>query len=304
MADSQDKPTVTPDQVADTLRRLGVRAGDAIFVHSSLSSLGHMDGGADGLIDGLLAAVGPGGHLAMPTHSFGYHGMSRPGIPYDPATTPSRIGKVPDLFRRRPGAVRSGHPTHSVAVMGPAAAAMAAGHDPRGDTFAITGPHGHCVRANAKIVFIGVGQRPNTTCHVAEDWLDLPFMTDSEGLLAVPGGAEVITLRKRPAGHRNYTGKAVGPCVGDRFVANGQLVETRLNDTQFVMIHARDVIGEVCRFEIEQPACVLCHDRSCGFCELGRTLCIRQRDAICRRAGELLARGELTDPSAEPIMPE
>ena len=37
---------------------------------------------------------------------------------YDPAETPSRVGSVTNLFRRRPGAVRSLQPTHSVAAIG------------------------------------------------------------------------------------------------------------------------------------------------------------------------------------------
>ena len=50
--------------IAD-LRRLGVTAGDVLMVHTSLRAIGHVDGGADRVIDALEAAVGPDGTLLV-----------------------------------------------------------------------------------------------------------------------------------------------------------------------------------------------------------------------------------------------
>ena len=50
--------------IAD-LRRLGVAAGDLLMVHASLRAIGHVDGGADRVIDALEAAVGPDGTLLI-----------------------------------------------------------------------------------------------------------------------------------------------------------------------------------------------------------------------------------------------
>jgi aminoglycoside 3-N-acetyltransferase len=54
-------------ELIDGLRGLGVKSGMALEVHSSLSSFGHIDGGADTLIKALMEAVGSGGAIVMPS---------------------------------------------------------------------------------------------------------------------------------------------------------------------------------------------------------------------------------------------
>ena len=49
------------------LRRLGVEAGDILFVHSSFKSLGPVEGGAESVIQALEDALGPEGLLLMPS---------------------------------------------------------------------------------------------------------------------------------------------------------------------------------------------------------------------------------------------
>jgi len=87
-----------------------------VLVHSSLSSLGCVEGGADAVIDALLDVLGPGGTLVVPTLT-GTESLSAENPPrYDPDATPCWTGRVPETLRRRPGAMRSLHPTHSVAA--------------------------------------------------------------------------------------------------------------------------------------------------------------------------------------------
>lgn len=57
-----------PELVAG-LRSLGLSKSDHIVVHSSLSSLGYVDGGADTVIDALQEVVTPSGTIMMPTYS-------------------------------------------------------------------------------------------------------------------------------------------------------------------------------------------------------------------------------------------
>jgi hypothetical protein len=116
---------VTAREICEALRHVGVKAGDHLLVHSSLRAVGPIDGGVDAMVDGLLDAVGPDGTLAMP--SFHY---TRP-LPepwFDPATTPGKTGWLTEVFRRRPGVLRSLHPAHSVSAIGPRAASFLADH--------------------------------------------------------------------------------------------------------------------------------------------------------------------------------
>src|SRR5690606_31747653 len=118
----------TPRTLADDLRQLGVAAGDVLLVHASLSAIGFVTAGPVGVIEGLLAAVGPDGTIAMPAHSGQMSDPAHwqnPPVPaewvetlraetpaFDPRTTPTRqMGAIAELFRTWPGALRSNHPT-------------------------------------------------------------------------------------------------------------------------------------------------------------------------------------------------
>ena len=59
----------TVGSLVDDLRRLGVETGDVLMVHSSMSALGFVVGGAQAVCEALLIAVGAGGTIAMPSQS-------------------------------------------------------------------------------------------------------------------------------------------------------------------------------------------------------------------------------------------
>ncbi|MER6898900.1 AAC(3) family N-acetyltransferase, partial [Amycolatopsis sp. NPDC000740] len=57
---------VDADVVCAGVRELGVAEGGVVIVHSSLSALGNVDGGADAVVRGLLRAVGSAGTVVVP----------------------------------------------------------------------------------------------------------------------------------------------------------------------------------------------------------------------------------------------
>lgn len=59
----------TIDSIYNDLVKLGVKAGDTILVHSSLSIIGWVCGAAQAVIMALKQAVGDDGTLIMPAHS-------------------------------------------------------------------------------------------------------------------------------------------------------------------------------------------------------------------------------------------
>ena len=62
-----EKPVSQRDLV-DGLKVLGLQRGTAVEVHSSLSSLGWVDGGATTVIQALMEVVGEEGAIVMPAH--------------------------------------------------------------------------------------------------------------------------------------------------------------------------------------------------------------------------------------------
>ena len=58
---------ITGERIVRDLRRLGVEPGQIVLVHSSLKSLGWVVGGAPAVVSALRTAVGPDGHVVVPT---------------------------------------------------------------------------------------------------------------------------------------------------------------------------------------------------------------------------------------------
>ena len=52
------------------LQRIGIKKGQSIMVHTSLSSFGYVCGGAQIIIEALLESVGEEGTIMMPTQSW------------------------------------------------------------------------------------------------------------------------------------------------------------------------------------------------------------------------------------------
>jgi aminoglycoside 3-N-acetyltransferase len=143
------------------LRALGVGPGDLLQVHSSLSSLGFVEGGADTVVDALLELVAPGGTVMMPTFNHGAEHL------FDVRTSPSYNGAITEALRRRPQAVRSVHATHAYAAIGPLAAGLCAGHLQAG-TFGMESPLGKLAQRGGWILLLGVGMNRCTAAHLGE----------------------------------------------------------------------------------------------------------------------------------------
>ena len=115
---------VDKEDIKRGLRKLGVREGELVVVHSSLSSFGYVIGGADAVIDALFEVVGHTGTVIMPAHT----GVKKHDFEaYDPSSTPVRksIGHIPDTFWRRSDVIRGKHPPrHNWAAKGLLAAAL------------------------------------------------------------------------------------------------------------------------------------------------------------------------------------
>jgi len=174
----------TVASLSSDLCALGLRPGDTVLVHSSAGRLGFVAGGSQAVVQALLAALGPDGTLAVPTHTpdnTDPAGWGNPPVPaswwpaireqapgFDRSLTPSRwMGVIAETVRTWPGAVRSDHPQVSFAAVGGRAAEVTGGHQ-LDDALGEHSPLGAVNRLDGKVLLLGCGHSSNTSLHLAE----------------------------------------------------------------------------------------------------------------------------------------
>lgn len=229
----------TQESLAQEFSEIGVESGMTVMVHSSLGKVGWTVGGAVTVIRALFEALGPGGTLVMPAESPGmsdpsswddervkadWHETIRAHLPvFDPRTTPTTMGAIPEAFRTYPGTLRSNHPMVSVCANGPLAGEITKEHslefcEGRGTPFE------KLYELDAQTLLLGVGFNRCTSLHFAESlvpgrrttvhrfplleneeriWAEKPDMANDDGVhFPVVGNQfiEACTLNRRNVG--------------------------------------------------------------------------------------------------------
>jgi len=175
------------EDVTGDLRRLGVEADDLLMVHASLRAVGPVDGGADGVIDALEAAVGPDGTLLMTLGARDDRAWinerperDRPGLlrgtePFDCLQTPADpdMGILAEVFRRRPRTLVSDHPEGRFGASGPLADRLVQ-DVPWDDYYGPGSPLERFVQAGGRVLRLGADLGTVTLIHFAEYLAPIP----------------------------------------------------------------------------------------------------------------------------------
>ena len=249
---------LTKDDIKAGLASLGVESGTVLMVHSSLSALGYVEGGADTVIDALIETVGPFGTVMMPA-------MGSAPI-FDVEDTPSSVGTITDRFWRRPETIRSIHPTHSAAGVGPLAAELLAGHMAQPTAIGMESPWGRIARLdNGYLLFIGCDQDRNTLMHTAEDVVDGAYLsTLTRDYYDENREHQTAVLERFPGPHRDFI-------QFDRlFREAGAMRLCQIGNAVCRLMKASEVLRlTVAALECD-PAAVLCDNPHCVDCVLQR----------------------------------
>jgi len=178
----------TTDSIYKDLLKLGANEGDTLLVHSSLSSMGWVCGGAQAVIIAFLQALGDDGTLVMPAHSGDNSDPAEWGNPpvpkewidqiyenmpaFDVNLTSTRgMGKIAEVFRTLPQSIRSNHPQSSFAATGKYAKDITKDHQLT-PQFGMNSPLDKMYELNTKVVLLGVGYDSCTSFHLAEALTD------------------------------------------------------------------------------------------------------------------------------------
>jgi len=240
-----------PDELIATLRRMGVQPGDTLMVHSAFEFRHGFLGTTDELIEALLAAIGPQGNLLMvslPYRSSTLEYLSK-GKPFDVRRTPSAMGLVSEFFRRRPGVLRSLHPTHPMLACGPRAGWFITGHEHCEYPCGPGTPFEKALQASGKALFFNVGLPYLTFFHYLEH-----MVRDRSGVrlyTEMPIEASAIDAQgeRRVVRTYVYTPEAIRsrrfPILEGWLRSRGLVRETRVGATRLILVELREIVNTV-----------------------------------------------------------
>lgn len=181
----------THNSLLKQLQSLNIDNSGTLLVHSSLKSMGDIEGGAHTVLD-VLSEYMENGLLVLPTHTWADVTPDNPKFYVEDSS--SCIGILPELFRKRKGVRRSLHPTHSVAALGKGSQEMTKGDEQCDTPCARGSAWGKLLDQKATILLIGVDLRKNTFIHGIEEWADTPGRLSAEPEMlytVLPNGTEI-----------------------------------------------------------------------------------------------------------------
>ncbi|MBQ8597895.1 MAG: AAC(3) family N-acetyltransferase [Lachnospiraceae bacterium] len=158
----------TKNDLIEDLKKMGLTGTEAIMVHSSMKSIGEVDGGADTVVDAFMEFFQEGLFMT-PTHTWAQ--MSSEYSTFNPKTEPACVGIIPNVFRQREGVVRSLHPTHSIAAYGKGAEEYIQGEENATSPCPPGGCWDRLKDVGAKILLLGVTHGRNTYIHSVDEVL-------------------------------------------------------------------------------------------------------------------------------------
>ena len=220
----------TKQDFINDLKNMGLKPTDAVFVHSSFKKVAGdvgVEGGGDTIVDAFIEYFGKNGLVVFPTMSWklGYYinddeeirfpelgpaeGFKEYGNHFDVRETPSHgLGILPELFRKRPGVVRTLCPSSSFAAYGPDAKEFCAGHEKAPTAFDWDYPWGNLYRRGAKTLFLGMGMGNNTFMHVIEEHAGVPGVVSpyiwKYTVTDYDGNTFPVQIKRNAAGHNHY----------------------------------------------------------------------------------------------------
>lgn len=157
----------------DSLRALGLRAGDVVMVHSSMKAL-KTERTPEDVIRDILCVIGADGTLLVPALTYASVNDAQPF--FSARATEPCIGLIPRRFFHMDGVLRSLHPTHSVCAYGKDAEALTNRHMLDETPLGPNSPFRKLPDYSGKLLFIGDVLACCTFMHGVEEIVGAPYV--------------------------------------------------------------------------------------------------------------------------------
>jgi aminoglycoside 3-N-acetyltransferase len=256
--------TVTRSELYNGLLELGLKPGDKLNIHSSLSSFGHLEGGAETLISVIQEIITEDGLLMMPTFTYGRE-------PFDIEKTPSQTGKVTEVFRQMPDVIRSEHPTHSFAIWGKEKEKFALNHRTE-SAFDKNSPLYKLVEAGGKILFVGVDHTANSLIHVAQELADVDYIDRPKFVEIIESDGKISTMKVRRAGC------SLGFWKLDNYLDQNRIDTIKIGDSQLQYFSAEFLLKTSVDLLKRDQTALFCDKKDCFACNEARELIKKARE--------------------------
>ncbi len=239
---------VTQDDIVNGLKELGIKQGDVVFLHSSLSSLGYVDGGADTVVRAFLEVLGVDGTLSAPI--FRNYFWDGPDQVWDRDNSPSLMGRISEAIRTWEGNRRSHHAPHPIAAIGKMADDLTDRHNIT--DFSFDSPFARLIELNAWIVLLGVDFNVCTMIHLIEERAEVPYRrwVDLKGTVIDKGISTIMTYKffaRYPGVENDFIR------FGKRLESEGLINTVTIGKSTVKAIRSRDLYENAMRLVRQDP---------------------------------------------------
>ncbi|MGI6173266.1 MAG: AAC(3) family N-acetyltransferase [Christensenellales bacterium] len=221
--------------LTNDLETMGLQRSGTLLAHTSMKSIGQVDGGADTVLDVLMDFHRDSGLFAMPSLTWDLALQEEPV--FDVLHEPTVVGLLPEMFRRREGTIRSWHPTHSMCAYGKDAKAFLANDRNTHTPCAKESAWHKLIEQNATILMIGCDLTSCTFLHGTEEWANVPNRLNSPvRFTIIPPDGKKYATDSRP--HRGNPSEQYHRIESD-LITGGALTFGKFGDAEVRILNAK-----------------------------------------------------------------
>ena len=236
-------------KLVNAILDMGIKRGDTLLLHSSFNYFNGFKGDPRDIIKCFIQILGKDGNLimvSMPYRSSACEYLKKNPV-FNVRKTPSKMGIVSEVFRRKKGVLRSLHPTHPVLAYGKDAAWITEGHEKCICPCGAGTPFEKLKTLDGKIFHFDVAFRKGFTfIHYLEDIIKekLPFPLYREK----PMPAKIIDYQGKELEMETYVFSDTAvqtrnlDTLRKYFLRNGVLKYARIGKTKLMHVSAENAV--------------------------------------------------------------